>query len=236
MIKFFLLLGLIFHSLISTAQIKSGTIHYERKINLQKRNFYGIMIMGDFELPKYNKSFYTLNFNDSLSVFSKNSNFEEEGFGIGTDIECLINLNTKIRKTIFINFIEPAYLVDSLKKITWKITGQKRNIAGYNCRKAIWEKNDTTRIYAWFTEAIEPSIGPDGFSSLPGAILGLASEDGSLVYFATSVEAKEIEVKNLFIEFKNKKAISIQQFKKQNEETEERKNAMKNILKDLLWY
>jgi GLPGLI family protein len=235
-LNFTILLYFVFNSLFITAQIKTGKIQFEKKVNLQKRDYYGIQFYGEYEIPKYSKNFYSLNFNDSVFVFTKNSNFESSDFGIGTELECSVNLNKKTRNTIFTSFSETSYLVDTLMQYTWKITGQKRNIAGYNCRKAIWQKNDSTRIYAWFTEAIETPVGPDGFSSLPGAILGLASEDGSIVYFATSVEAKEIENKDLYIDFKNKKAISIKHFKKQNEESEERKYIMKNIIKDLLWY
>ena len=234
--NYMILFFLVFKTFFISGQIKSGKIQFEKKVNLQKRDYYGIQFYGEYEMPKYSKNFYSLNFNDSVFVFTKNSNFESSDFGIGTELECIVNLNNKLRKTIFTTFSETTYLIDTLKQYTWKITGQKRNIAGYNCRKAIWQKNDSTRIYAWFTEAIETPVGPDGFSSLPGAILGLASEDGSIVYFATSVEAKEIENKDLYIDFKNKKGISLQNYKIRNEETAEMKGFMKQILKDLLWY
>jgi GLPGLI family protein len=51
--------------------------------------------------------------------------------------------------------------------------------------------NDSTRIYAWFSVDIVPSIGPEGFEGLPGAILGLATEDGSVIYFAKEVKAMD---------------------------------------------
>jgi GLPGLI family protein len=61
-------------------------------------------------------------------------------------------------------------------------------ISGYNCRKAIWQENDSTRIYAWYTDDIVPTVGPESFCGLPGAILGLATEDGGVIYFAKSIE------------------------------------------------
>jgi GLPGLI family protein len=51
--------------------------------------------------------------------------------------------------------------------------------------------NDSTRIYAWFASEIVPSFGPEGFEGLPGAILGLATEDGGVIYFAKEVKAQE---------------------------------------------
>ena len=55
----------------------------------------------------------------------------------------------------------------------------------------MYEKNDTTRIYAWFAVELTPSIGPEGLTGLPGTILGLATEDGGIVYFAKEVEVLE---------------------------------------------
>ena len=78
---------------------------------------------------------------------------------------------------------------DSMTTRQWKITEKKRKLGGYLCRRAIWEMNDSTRIYAWFSVDVVPSIGPEGFAGLPGAILGLATEDGGIIYFAKEVEA-----------------------------------------------
>lgn len=82
---------------------------------------------------------------------------------------------------------------DTVRSFKWKITESKRNICGYQCRKAIWQANDSTRIYAWFCTEINPSIGPESFVGLPGAILGLATEDGGVIYFAKSVEVVKPE-------------------------------------------
>ena len=62
---------------------------------------------------------------------------------------------------------------DSLPARNWKITDSKRSICGYECRKAIYQKNDSTRIYAWYTTALVPSVGPEGFCGLPGTILDI---------------------------------------------------------------
>jgi GLPGLI family protein len=65
------------------------------------------------------------------------------------------------------------------------------------CRKAVWEMNDSTRIYAWFSPNIVPSVGPEGFYGLPGAILGLATENGAIVYFATEIKEVSVEASKL---------------------------------------
>ena len=86
------------------------------------------------------------------------------------------------------------YLQDTVAKRQWKITDNKRMISGYSCRKAIWQENDSTRIYAWYTDDIVPTVGPESFCGLPGAILGLATEDGGVIYFAKSIEISKPDV------------------------------------------
>ncbi len=83
---------------------------------------------------------------------------------------------------------EALWVQDSLYKRTWKITDSKRNICGYSCRKALWQANDSTRIYAWYCDEITVSTGPESFMGLPGAILGLATEDGGVIYFAKTIQ------------------------------------------------
>ncbi len=51
---------------------------------------------------------------------------------------------------------EATYLVqDSLVKIKWKITADTRNIAGFECRKAIGILFDTVAVFAFYTDEIE---------------------------------------------------------------------------------
>ena len=57
--------------------------------------------------------------------------------------------------------------------------------------------NDSTRIYVWYTDDIVPSVGPESFCGLPGAILGLATEDGGVIYFAKSVEVTKPAIEQL---------------------------------------
>jgi GLPGLI family protein len=84
----------------------------------------------------------------------------------------------------------------------------------YECIKAIWQKNDSTRIYAWFSPMISASIGPEGISGLPGAILGLAREDGSVVYFANRF-SNEFDAKYIRKEIKSSKSVTKWMFFKQ---------------------
>ena len=113
------------------------------------------------------------------------------------------------RVSIYNLFGESKVVKDNLVLREWKITERKRNIAGYSCRRAIWMKNDSTKIYAWYTDKLIPSTGPETFNGLPGTILGLATEDGGVVYFAKIIEEKfqnideitsDIKIKNFYTE------------------------------------
>lgn len=191
----FLILGLIFLSISfgGQAQINSGRIVFERKTNLKK-------VMGDnprmknyiTEKNKYRIENFELFFNDTSSVFKPIPDEEPvEGFLKYFTSRNTVYLNIDSReKYIELDlFGTPAYIKDTMETRFWKVTDSKRVIAGYSCRKAIWEMNDSTKIYAWFAPDIVPSVGPEGFEGLPGAILGLATEDGSIIYFAKEVKA-----------------------------------------------
>ncbi|HRD37367.1 MAG TPA: GLPGLI family protein, partial [Bacteroidia bacterium] len=111
---------------------------------------------------------------------------------------------------------EEIHLTDSLFIRKWKMTENTRKIAGYNCRKAVWQANDTTRIYAWFSYDLMTSTGPESFNGLPGVILGLATEDGGIVYFAKKVELIKPDASNL-LPPKKKKVRNVNELKKEME-------------------
>ncbi len=84
---------------------------------------------------------------------------------------------------------EQTFLVqDSIQKVSWKYTNDTRNIAGFECRKVIGILNDSTGFYAFYTDEIMISGGPESISGLPGMILGLAVPGLHTTWFATKVE------------------------------------------------
>jgi GLPGLI family protein len=83
-------------------------------------------------------------------------------------------------------------IADSVPKIEWKITNEHREIAGYNCRKAVGKIMDDVYVFAFYTDDITISGGPCSINGLPGMILGL-----SIPRLYTSFIATKIEVKNM---------------------------------------
>jgi GLPGLI family protein len=180
------------------AQVSSGKVIYERKTNLYKK-FKGDDVKEWLREEDKNKvDVFELYFNDSLSLFKPQESELKERMSWATDKNVVYqNFVTKRRMTIKDLWGEKFYVEDSLWERKWKITDSKRNIAGYNCRKAIWQANDSTRIYAWYSEELMTSTGPESFNGLPGVILGLATEDGGVIYFAKTVEMMKPSVVDL---------------------------------------
>jgi len=190
-------LAFVLLSTVSIAQLTQGSITFERRTNLKKTvgdNPRVSRFLNDDN--KIRKENFELKFNETSSVFKHIENEDEEDIGM---MKYFTQRNTVYQDldnngfmVILNSWGQPMYLQDSMSIRLWKVTESKRKFAGYMCYKSIWEMNDSTRIYAWFCPDIVPSVGPEGFSGLPGAILGLATEDGGVVYYAT--EVKEMEV------------------------------------------
>jgi GLPGLI family protein len=87
---------------------------------------------------------------------------------------------------------ENTYLIkDSLRNLEWRITDETREIAGFECRKAVTKICDSVYVVAFYTDQIAVSSGPESFGGLPGMILGLAVPRLSTTWFATKLELVE---------------------------------------------
>lgn len=173
--------------------VQKGKITYERKTNLQKKfrdNEHMARMLTDAN--KIMIDVFALYFNDSLSAFTYVVPDQLPMMNWATTKNAVYQNYAKGQRTVFMDvWGDQRVITDSLARRRWKITDKTRKIAGYECTRAIWEKNDSTRIYAWFTTDIIPTVGPESVQGLPGAILGLATEDGGVVFFATKVELIE---------------------------------------------
>ena len=172
------------------SQITFGKITYERRTNLYKKFKWNENVKEWLKEEDKNKiDVFELYFNDTLSAFKPQESDIVERMGWATTKNVVYqNYITNKRITEKKIWGEAFLLDDTVRQFKWKITDSKRTICGYQCRKAIWQANDSTRLYAWYCSEVIPSVGPESFVGLPGAILGLATEDGGVIYFAKSVE------------------------------------------------
>ena len=203
-IKYTSILILLFTIGTSSAQIKNGVIMFERKTNLLKK-YKTEESQRWLRGEKVNIDRFYLYFTPNKSLFIPIESLSPSKADWATSKNTVIqDFNKNERTSIYNLWGENMTVVDEIKNRTWKITERKRDIAGYSCRRAIWEKNDSTNIYAWFTNQIIPSTGPETFNGLPGTILGLATEDGGVVYFAKTVQEKYNDLEELSPKLKKK--------------------------------
>jgi len=101
---------------------------------------------------------------------------------------------------------EETFLVqDSLLNIKWKITPDTRNIAGFECRKAVGILFDTVAVFAFYAEQLLVPGGPEGIHGLPGMILGMGIPRLHTTWFATKVQVVDVPTAQIHPETKGKK-------------------------------
>ncbi|MES1214986.1 MAG: GLPGLI family protein [Bacteroidota bacterium] len=102
-------------------------------------------------------------------------------------------------------FEETFLMEDSLLNIKWKITNDTRNIAGFECRKAVGILFDTVAVFAFYTDELMVNGGPEGIHGLPGMILGMAVPRLHTTWFATKVQVMDVNTRALAPATKGKK-------------------------------
>lgn len=180
--------------------VQSGKITYERKTNLLKIENLPPFLKKYAEEKKVKIDEFILTFNEKGSVFAPKaataiSNDPSEM--LTTKNTVYANHTNQDRMTMMDMMGNKIYIQDTINKIKWTMTDNTRRLAGYECKMAIYRKDSVTNIYAWYAEELVPAVGPETFSGLPGTILGLATEDGGIVYFAKSVEIVKVEDNSL---------------------------------------
>lgn len=186
----------LFFTMTANAQqfVDKAVIEYEVNTNLKKT-----MSNDSWDekmkenLSDLKISYFNYTFADNKSIFKfdrwspktripkylKDSDEENSWyFDFNTGI---INMQKQIGGTNFV-------VADSIPKIEWKITNENREIAGYNCRKAIGKIMGEVYIFAFYTDDITISGGPCSISGLPGMILGLTIPRLYTSYVATKVD------------------------------------------------
>jgi GLPGLI family protein len=236
-LKQLLILFLVLLHFTGNTQITSGKIIFERKTNLFKKFTEPQTQKWIGEKNKWKYEDFELYFNDSVSLFIPSEVTENDKLSWTTNKNTVYqNLNQRTRLSMLTVFGEVFTIQDSLRIRTWKITENRRTIAKFGCRQAIWEVNDSTRIYAWYSEDIIPTVGPESYNGLPGAILGLAAEDGRVVYFAKSVEVMKPNFEKLIPKINLKNATTDEELrKKMIDKFGSRKEYMQLIVDLFIW-
>ncbi len=98
--------------------------------------------------------------------------------GFGTTYK---NFADSIQRNDFNVYGKKYFSHDPLKKFDWKITKEKKEILGFEVRKATAE--DSTAIYTvWYAPKLAISNGPSDYNGLPGMILEAEKSSKSMIY------------------------------------------------------
>lgn len=196
------LFATLFLPIILSAQNNEGIILYEEKVNVHRS------LPPDAEdmkamIPEFRTHQSELLFNATESLYRNIEEEEDEppteGGGVVMRIQrpeatFYRNFITH-RKADYREFFGKNYLIeDTLAGGNWKMTGETKQVLGYNCMKA--NTTDTVRkreITAWFTDAITLSSGPLQFGQLPGLILEVDINNGEIVVSAKKTEFKKLK-------------------------------------------
>jgi GLPGLI family protein len=124
----------------------------------------------------------------------------------------LLSIDTAIIEIFLEGYLITLYtylINDSIRKIDWKMGSEMRNIAGFNCRKAVGKVLDSIIVIAFYAEEIVSAGGPESFAGLPGMILGVAIPKMHTTWYATKVQVIEPKPVELAAPKKGKKMQAI---------------------------
>jgi GLPGLI family protein len=197
-----------------TQFITKGKILYEKTVNQHKPleeegsdNEWWKEMMKSF--PKILKDQYELKFNESRSVYKLEKENTDNKYMWGSkpnETDNVINELASQLVSIQREIFENTYMIkDSLRNFEWKITQETREIAGFECKKAVTKICDSVVVVAFYTDQIPVSAGPESMGGLPGMIMGLAIPRLYTTWFATKLELVDPTIQQLNPSQKGKK-------------------------------
>lgn len=207
--------ALIFTKAHAQTFITHGKIEFEKTVNqhamLDDNNSWEQTLKKT--VPKNRLTYFDLYFNGDKTLYKPGKDVVQTGpdwmVGPASDNTVFTDLTAQqltSQKTVF----ENTYLIqDSLRNAQWKLTNDTRTIAGFECRKATTIIMDSVYVFAFYTDEILTSGGPESFNGLPGMILGIAIPRMHTTWFATKLQLTEIKPEALTAPKKGKKTNSL---------------------------
>ncbi len=182
--------------------IDKANIEFEVVSNIKKNmgNDGWAERMGD-KLPIFKKEYYDFTFENNKSVYVFNRLAEKEKFPEWmrsenknkwyTDFNTgKINIEKEMIGSMF-------NVEDSIPKMEWRLINENRNIAGFNCKKAVAKIFDSVYIFAFYTDEIMIPGGPNSINGLPGMIMGLTIPRLFTSWIATKVSVNGVDVSKI---------------------------------------
>lgn len=194
-------------SIVFAQSPATGVIEYEVKVNLHRTLPPGREEMKAI-LPEFRTSKQQLFFNESESLYKPVIEDEDEEQEGGARImirqpnnEVYFN-QTSGKNIAKEEFFGKTYLIeDSAKIVAWKFGTEVKTIQGYECQQAYYtdesNPNRKQEVTAWYTAKLRPSLGPERFFTLPGAVLAVDINNGERVTVAKKIQLRELKKNEL---------------------------------------
>ena len=191
--------------------ISSGNIEFEMRTNNHKSMGEGLWAdMFRDKIPQFSTYWYSYTFDNNKSIYKLdrqdektkvpffNNNIDEDVWY--SDFETSTSIKRK-----FV-FDDHYLLTDSMMNINWKLVpNETREIAGFNCRKAVGVILDSVYVFAFYTDEILIPGGPMGLHGLPGMILGITIPRMFSSWIATKVDIVNVNKASITPPLKGKK-------------------------------
>lgn len=180
-----------------TSFINYGNIEFERRWNIHimfDKNSTNYTELTK-STPQFKVDYFNLFFDHDILLYKPGrENSESKSFPLPAEENVVYSDLVKglfsSQKKIF----DKTFLIkDSIRRINWKITNEKREIAGFECTRANAIILDSIYVVAFYTDRIIPRGGPESFTGLPGMILGVTLPHVHVSWFATSVDTQPIK-------------------------------------------
>lgn len=195
------------HLLAQATFVTKGKIEFEKRENLYKN----MQSMEDNDdqgedafteaikktLPQFSSTYFDLYFDENHTLYKPGR--ETPGLNIPEWLQSPANNNIvyndiatqqlTLQKTFYGTTM---LLQDTVRHVNWRITNDMRDIAGFECRKAVGRIMDSVYVIAFYTDQIVTPGGPESFSGLPGMILGVAIPRINTTWFATKLEVTPV--------------------------------------------
>ena len=203
--KISFLAGIFLSTLTTTAQlfIDKATIEYEVKANIKKNMGNGSWeeMMKD-KLPTFKTGYYSFTFADNKSIYKFDHWPEKDKLPDYMRKDDESNTwyfdHNKGKMIIQKNIYGSAFNIeDSILNLQWTLTNENRNIAGFNCKKAVAKIFDSVYVFAFYTDEIMISGGPCSINGLPGMIMGLTIPRLFTSWIATKVSVNNVAVNTI---------------------------------------
>ncbi len=186
--------------------ITHGQIEFEYKVNLYSQmegdNDEGWKEYVKKNLPQFKSTYFKLTFDQNKTLYEpgkENPDNNKLWMGEGVADENVVYSDLVLRQSVSQKkAFEKVFLVkDSIRNIQWKITGETRKIAGFECRRANAVIMDSIYVVAFYCDEITTPGGPESFSGLPGMILGVAMPHEHVTWFATKLSLQDVKPADL---------------------------------------